>query len=60
MAHALRFPPIAVVVRALDNPQLNAWIEGLRTSTGNSVIHRRGALRQHPPRARARTRASPS
>ena len=46
MAHALRFPPIGVVVRALDNPRLNAWIEALRTSTGNSVIHRRGALRQ--------------
>jgi KDO2-lipid IV(A) lauroyltransferase len=46
LAHALRFPPIGVVVRALDNPRLNAWIEALRTSTGNSVIHRRGALRQ--------------
>jgi KDO2-lipid IV(A) lauroyltransferase len=46
LAHALRFPPIGVVVRALDNPRLNAWIEQMRTSTGNSVIHRRGALRQ--------------
>jgi KDO2-lipid IV(A) lauroyltransferase len=46
LAHALRFPPIGVVVRALDNPRLNAWIERMRTSTGNSVIHRRGALRQ--------------
>ena len=46
MAHALRFPPIGVVVRALDNPQLNAWLEHMRTATGNSVIHRRGALRQ--------------
>jgi KDO2-lipid IV(A) lauroyltransferase len=46
LAHALRFPPIGVVVRALDNPRLNAWIEALRTSTGNRVIHRRGALRQ--------------
>lgn len=46
LAHALRFPPIGVVVRALDNPQLNDWIERMRTSTGNFVIHRRGALRQ--------------
>jgi KDO2-lipid IV(A) lauroyltransferase len=46
MAHALRFPPIAVVVRALDNPNLNLWLERLRTSTGNSVIHRRGGLRR--------------
>jgi Kdo2-lipid IVA lauroyltransferase/acyltransferase len=35
-----------VVVRELDNPRLNAWIETLRTSTGNRVIRRRGALRQ--------------
>jgi len=46
LAHPLRFAPVAVVVRELDNPRLNAWIEALRTSTGNSVIHRRGALRQ--------------
>ena len=46
LAHALRFPPIGVVVRALDNPRLNDWIERMRTSTGNFVIHRRGALRQ--------------
>ena len=46
LAHAVHFPPVAVVVRALDNPRLNAWIEALRTSTGNNVIHRRGALRQ--------------
>ena len=36
MAHALRFPPIAVVVRALDNPRLNACSRRLRTSTGNT------------------------
>jgi Kdo2-lipid IVA lauroyltransferase/acyltransferase len=46
MAHALRFPPVGVVVRALENPQLNAWIEALRTSTGNFVIHRKGSLRR--------------
>ncbi len=46
LAHTLRFPPIGVVVRALDNPKLNDWLERLRTSTGNVVIHRRGGLRR--------------
>jgi KDO2-lipid IV(A) lauroyltransferase len=46
LAHPLRHEPVAVVVRELDNPRLNAWIEALRTSTGNRIIRRRGALRQ--------------
>ena len=46
IAHALQFPPIGVVVRALDNPKLNRLLEDVRTSTGNSVIHRRGGLRR--------------
>ena len=46
MAHALHFPPIAVVVRALDNPRLNTWLEDVRTATGNSLIHRRGGVRR--------------
>lgn len=46
MAHALQFPPIGVVVRALDNPKLDRWLEDVRTSTGNMVIHRRGGLRK--------------
>jgi KDO2-lipid IV(A) lauroyltransferase len=46
LAHPLRYAPVAVVVRELDNPRLNAWIEALRTSTGNRIIRRRGALRQ--------------
>jgi Kdo2-lipid IVA lauroyltransferase/acyltransferase len=46
LAHSLRFPPVSVVVRALDNPKLNAWIEALRTVTGNSVIYRKGSLRR--------------
>jgi KDO2-lipid IV(A) lauroyltransferase len=46
MAHALQYPPIGVVVRALDNPKLDRWLEDVRTSTGNSVIHRRGGLRK--------------
>jgi KDO2-lipid IV(A) lauroyltransferase len=46
LAHALRMPPTGVVVRALDNPKLNRWLEDVRTSTGNTVIHRRGGLRR--------------
>lgn len=46
LAHALKYPSIGVVARALDNPKLNRWLEDVRTSTGNSVIHRRGGLRK--------------
>jgi Kdo2-lipid IVA lauroyltransferase/acyltransferase len=48
LAHPLRYThtPINVVVRALDNPQLNTWLEALRTKTGNGVIHRKGSLRR--------------
>jgi KDO2-lipid IV(A) lauroyltransferase len=46
LAHALRNPPTTMVVRALDNPKLNRWLEDLRTSTGNTVIPRRGGLRR--------------
>jgi Kdo2-lipid IVA lauroyltransferase/acyltransferase len=46
LAHPLSFQPVGVVVRALDNPKLNRWLEDVRTSTGNSVIHRRGGLRK--------------
>lgn len=46
VAHALRFPPIAVVARALDNPDLDALLERVRTRTGNVVIDRKGGLRR--------------
>jgi KDO2-lipid IV(A) lauroyltransferase len=46
LVHALRLPPIAVLARALDNPHLHALLERVRTSTGNSVIYRRGAVRR--------------
>ena len=46
LAHPLSFQSVGVVVRALDNPKLNRWLEDVRTSTGNSVIHRRGGLRK--------------
>lgn len=46
LVHALRLPPLAVLARALDNPQLHALLERVRTSTGNSVIYRKGAVRR--------------
>jgi KDO2-lipid IV(A) lauroyltransferase len=46
MVHALRLRPMAVVARALDNPELNALLERIRTRTGNSVIYRQGTLRR--------------
>ncbi len=46
IAHALRYPPIAVVARALDNPLLDVLLENVRTRTGNMVIDRKGGLRR--------------
>ena len=46
MAHALRIEPIALLARALDNPDLNALLEGIRQRTGNTVLYRRGTLRR--------------
>jgi len=48
--HALAQPlishPISVLARPLDNPHLHAMLERIRTSTGNSVIYRQGAVRK--------------
>jgi len=46
MVHALRIEPIALLARALDNPQLNALLERIRQRTGNTVIYRRGTVRR--------------
>jgi KDO2-lipid IV(A) lauroyltransferase len=46
VVHALQLAPIGVLARALDNPSLNALLEGIRQSTGNIVIYRRGAVRR--------------
>jgi KDO2-lipid IV(A) lauroyltransferase len=46
LVHALRLPPMAVLARTLDNRRLNALLEALRTSTGNSVIYKEGAMRR--------------
>ena len=46
MAHALRIEPMSVLARPLDNPYLHAMLEDIRTSTGNAVIYRQGAVRR--------------
>jgi KDO2-lipid IV(A) lauroyltransferase len=46
VAHALTFGPISVLARPLDNPRLHAMLEDIRTSTGNTVIYRQGAVRR--------------
>ena len=46
IVHALGLQPIAVLARALDNPYLQALLEQVRTSTGNTVIYRHGAVRR--------------
>ena len=46
VTHALRFHPISVLARPLDNPRLHDALERIRTSTGNSVIYRQGAVRK--------------
>jgi len=46
IVHALALEPVAVLARALDNPLLHAQLEQVRTSTGNSVIYRQGAIRR--------------
>ncbi len=46
MVHGLRMGPVAVLARALDNPALHDLLQQVRTSTGNSVIYRNGAVRK--------------
>ena len=46
MAFALRIEPTSLLARPLDNPLLDAMLEEIRTSTGNRVIQRRGAVRR--------------
>ena len=37
---------MSVLARPLDNPYLHAVLEDIRTSTGNTVIYRQGAVRR--------------
>lgn len=46
LAHALKFEPMAVMARPLDNPKLQDLLEAIRTSNGNPVVYRRGAVRK--------------
>lgn len=46
IAHALRFHPVSVLARPLDNPRLHGMLERTRTMTGNTVIYRQGAVRR--------------
>jgi Kdo2-lipid IVA lauroyltransferase/acyltransferase len=46
IAHAVRLQPIGVLARALDNERLNAVLEQIRQSTGNTVIYRQGTIRR--------------
>jgi KDO2-lipid IV(A) lauroyltransferase len=46
LAHALKFEPMAVMARPLDNPRLHQLLEDIRTSNGNPVVYRRGAVRK--------------
>ena len=46
IAHALRIEPMSLLARPLDNPMLDSMLEEIRTSTGNRVIQRRGAVRR--------------
>jgi KDO2-lipid IV(A) lauroyltransferase len=46
IVHALRFEPIGVLARALDNADLNALLERIRQRTGNTVIYRQGTIRR--------------
>jgi KDO2-lipid IV(A) lauroyltransferase len=46
MSHALTAEPISALARPLDNPYLHAMLEDIRTSTGNAVIYRQGAVRR--------------
>jgi KDO2-lipid IV(A) lauroyltransferase len=46
LAHALKFEPMGVMARPLDNQRLHDLLESIRTTNGNPVIYRRGAVRK--------------
>jgi Kdo2-lipid IVA lauroyltransferase/acyltransferase len=46
VAHPLRFEPIGVLARTLDNARLNTLLEDIRQRTGNTVIYRQGSIRK--------------
>jgi Kdo2-lipid IVA lauroyltransferase/acyltransferase len=46
ISHAWRGYPVAVLARALDNPRLDARLNGVRRMSGNTVIYKQRALAQ--------------
>ncbi len=46
LVHAVRMEPIAVLARALDNPELNRLLEQIRGRTGNTIIYRKETIRR--------------
>ncbi len=46
IAHPIRFEPIGVLARALDNVRINTLLERIRQGTGNTVIYRQGTIRR--------------
>ena len=44
--HALMTAPMHIVVRPLDNPRLDGWVERRRALSGNHVIHKKDAARE--------------
>ena len=44
--NGLRWRPISVLARPLDNPWLHDMLERIRTRTGNTVIYRQGSVRK--------------
>jgi Kdo2-lipid IVA lauroyltransferase/acyltransferase len=46
LVHAARVEPIAVLARALDNPELNRMLERIRSRTGNTIVYRKETIRR--------------
>ena len=44
--HALMTAPMHIVVRPLDNPRVDAWVEQRRALSGNHIIHKKEAARE--------------
>jgi KDO2-lipid IV(A) lauroyltransferase len=45
-SHALMTAPMHIVVRPLDNPRLNSWVERRRALSGNHIIQKSEAARK--------------
>lgn len=46
LAASIKVHPISVVARRLNNPYLNHLVESLRSRYGNTIIYKKGALRE--------------